>query len=99
MSKKQLVLILKVPCKQQNIMNLKVHFLLFFTDCPIPVDIQNANKLYDGLTNGSHTLYSCARGYTGSSHDSMALCVNRSWTTHDLYCEGKSLYVFFSVGT
>lgn len=67
---------------------LKGTFLLFFTDCPIPVDIQNANKLYDGLTNGSHTLYSCARGYTGSTHDSMALCVNGSWTTPDLYCEG-----------
>eukprot|EP00105_Crassostrea_gigas_P040750 XP_019924898.1 PREDICTED: uncharacterized protein LOC105333350 [Crassostrea gigas] len=57
------------------------------SDCPIPVDIQNTNKLYDGLTNGSHTLYSCARGYTGSSHESMALCVNGSWTTPDLYCE------------
>nr|XP_019919236.2 uncharacterized protein LOC105319174 [Crassostrea gigas] len=56
------------------------------TDCPIPVDITNANKLYDGVTNGSRTLYSCATGYTGSSNESMTHCVNGAWTTTAMTC-------------
>lgn len=61
----------------------------FLVDCPIPVDITNANKLYDGVTNGSRTLYSCATGYTGSSNESMTHCVNGAWTTTTMTCTGR----------
>uniref|UniRef100_K1R1M3 Uncharacterized protein n=1 Tax=Magallana gigas TaxID=29159 RepID=K1R1M3_MAGGI len=57
------------------------------TDCPTPDDIPNANKLYDGVSNGSRTLYSCANGYTGSSNDSMTHCVDGAWTTAAMHCE------------
>ncbi|XP_062591600.1 uncharacterized protein LOC134253108, partial [Saccostrea cucullata] len=45
------------------------------TDCPIPPDIDNAYKLYEGVTNGSKTLYSCKPGYTESSDDVIINCV------------------------
>lgn len=57
-------------------------------DCPTPVDIPNANTLYDGVSNGSRTLYSCANGYTGSSNDSMTHCVDGAWTAAAIHCEG-----------
>nr|XP_034315133.1 uncharacterized protein LOC117685043 [Crassostrea gigas] len=62
------------------------------TDCPTPVDIPNANKLYDGVSNGSRTLYSCANGYTGSSNDSMTHCVDGAWTTAAMHCEAISTH-------
>lgn len=64
------------------------------TDCPTPVDIPNANKLYDGVSNGSQNLYSCANGFTGSSNDSMTQCVNGTWTATAMYCKDTSIHPY-----
>ncbi|XP_062613868.1 uncharacterized protein LOC134275615 [Saccostrea cucullata] len=56
------------------------------TDCPIPPDIDNAYKLYEGVTNGSKTLYSCKPGYTESSDDVIINCVEGTWSFTSMFC-------------
>ncbi|XP_061195953.1 sushi, von Willebrand factor type A, EGF and pentraxin domain-containing protein 1-like [Saccostrea echinata] len=57
------------------------------TDCPIPPDIGNAYKLYEGLTNGSKALYSCKTGYTESSDDVIINCVDGTWSMTSMFCK------------
>ncbi|XP_062574085.1 sushi, von Willebrand factor type A, EGF and pentraxin domain-containing protein 1-like [Saccostrea cucullata] len=56
------------------------------TDCPIPPDIDNAYKVYEGVTNGSKTLYSCKSGYTESSDDVIINCVEGTWSLTSMFC-------------
>ncbi|XP_062587111.1 uncharacterized protein LOC134248729 [Saccostrea cucullata] len=57
------------------------------TDCPIPPDIDNAFKLYDGVTNGSKALYACKTGYTESSDDVIINCVGGTWSMTSMFCK------------
>lgn len=67
---------------------------LFLTDCPIPNDIPNANKLYNGLTNGSIAMYACMPGYASNSYDSVIHCVSGIWSPSDMNCSGKRFRLF-----
>ncbi|XP_062568744.1 uncharacterized protein LOC134230898 [Saccostrea cucullata] len=57
------------------------------TDCPIPPDISNAYKLYDGVTNGSKTLYACKTGFTESSDDVIINCIEGTWSKSSMFCK------------
>ncbi|XP_062611967.1 complement factor H-like, partial [Saccostrea cucullata] len=57
------------------------------TDCPIPPDIVNAYKLYDGVNNGSKALYSCKTGFTESSKDVITNCVDGTWSMTSMFCK------------
>ncbi|XP_062612664.1 sushi, von Willebrand factor type A, EGF and pentraxin domain-containing protein 1-like [Saccostrea cucullata] len=57
------------------------------TDCPIPPDIFNAYKLYDGVTNGSKALYACKTGFTESSDDVMIKCIEGTWSNSAMFCK------------
>ncbi|XP_062573473.1 uncharacterized protein LOC134235357, partial [Saccostrea cucullata] len=56
------------------------------TDCPIPPDIENAYKIYEGVTNGSKTLYFCKPGYTESSDNVIISCVEGTWSLTSMFC-------------
>lgn len=73
--------------------NLDTSYHSFPLDCPVPIDIPNAYKLYDGLTNGSVTLYSCVTGFTESPDDVRIYCVEGVWTTTALFCKGYCLLI------
>ncbi|XP_061195952.1 uncharacterized protein LOC133204224 [Saccostrea echinata] len=59
------------------------------TDCPIPPDIDNAYKLYEGVTNDSKALYACKTGYTESSDDVIINCVEGTWSMTSMFCKGS----------
>ncbi|XP_062600971.1 sushi, von Willebrand factor type A, EGF and pentraxin domain-containing protein 1-like, partial [Saccostrea cucullata] len=57
------------------------------TDCPIPLDIANAYRLYDGVTNGSKALYACKTGFTESSDDVIIKCIEGTWSKSAMFCK------------
>ncbi|XP_062609278.1 uncharacterized protein LOC134271029, partial [Saccostrea cucullata] len=61
--------------------------IIDITECPIPPDIANAHKLYNGVTNGSKALYACKAGFTESSDDVITYCVDGSWSMTSMFCK------------
>jgi hypothetical protein len=65
--------------------------------CPVPSDIPNSEKLYDGQTMNSIALYSCKPGYQSNTAKNLVTCDGTQWETTNYSCTGKSVKVWFSV--
>ncbi|XP_062610585.1 uncharacterized protein LOC134272353 [Saccostrea cucullata] len=61
-----------------------------FTECPLPQDIPNTIKMYNGLMAGNKTLYACVPGYTSNGDSVESLCNGTSWSDTSLSCLAAS---------
>ncbi|XP_056017004.1 sushi, von Willebrand factor type A, EGF and pentraxin domain-containing protein 1-like [Ostrea edulis] len=56
--------------------------------CPVPHTTANTLRLSDGTQNGSLTLYSCVRGYSGNGGNGLISCNGTHWSDTNLTCTG-----------
>jgi len=75
-------------------------------NCTIPVDVNNATKHYDGITEGSTVIYSCNIGFFLSSGNNSLTCTTGSWNGYLPNCTRKKHfryniihYHLFTVGS
>ena len=57
-------------------------------ECPIPPDIPNALKLYNGTLAGSRTLYACPPGFSSNGGSPEVVCDGLAWSTTSYSCSG-----------
>nr|XP_022308072.1 uncharacterized protein LOC111114076 [Crassostrea virginica] len=61
-----------------------------YTECPIPPDIPNASKLYNGTLAGSRTMYACPPGFTNNGGSPELVCDGLAWSTTSYSCSVSS---------
>ena len=62
-------------------------------ECPIPPDIPNALKLYNGTLAGSRTLYACPPGFSSNGGSPEVVCDGLAWSTTSYSCSGQSTHL------
>ncbi|XP_078320140.1 uncharacterized protein LOC144621214 [Crassostrea virginica] len=59
-------------------------------ECPIPPDIPNALKLYNGTLAGSRTIYACPNGFSSNGGSPEVVCDGLAWSTTSYSCSVSS---------
>ena len=66
-------------------------------ECPIPPDIPDALKLYNGTLAGSRTLYACPPGFLSSGGSPEVVCDGLAWSTTSYSCSGQSTHLWYTL--
>ncbi|XP_062610564.1 uncharacterized protein LOC134272334 [Saccostrea cucullata] len=61
-----------------------------FTEWPLPQDIPNTIKLYNGVIAGSKTLYACTPGFSSNGGSVESSCNGTSWSDTTVACSAAT---------